>query len=94
VVADFASRGLLGFDVDVLRLFAAGTDPRLRARRMLDTHRVCASVSPVRPSERDLDKHYTPVQWIKEMTPVIVQILVAMTALIYIGAVLNLLLAP
>ena len=29
------------------------------------------------------ESHYTPRQWIEEMTPVIVQILVAMAALIY-----------
>ena len=33
---------------------------------------------------RDVDEHYTPVQWIKEMTPVIVQVLVALTVLIYL----------
>jgi hypothetical protein len=42
--------------------------------------------------QRDLDRRYTPVQWIKEMTPVIVKILVVMAATIYVeSAILNLL---
>jgi hypothetical protein len=33
--------------------------------------------------QRDVDARYTPVQWIKEMTPVIGQVLVMMGVLIY-----------
>ena len=32
---------------------------------------------------REVDERYTPVQWIKEMTPVILQILVLLTLIIY-----------
>ena len=39
---------------------------------------------------RDIDQGYTPVQWIKEMTPVIIKILVLLTVIIYIeSAVLS-----
>ena len=31
----------------------------------------------------DVDEHYTPVQWIKEITPIILQIMVLMAVLIY-----------
>jgi Na+/H+ antiporter NhaD/arsenite permease-like protein len=95
VVADFASRGLLGFDVDLLRLFAMAQILGY-ALGGCWTHIGCAqSVVAYAFIQRDLDKHYTPVQWIKEMTPVIIQILVAMTVLIYIeSALLNLFLAP
>jgi hypothetical protein len=94
VVADFASRGLLGFDVDLLRLFAMAQILGY-ALGGCWTHIGCAqSVVAYAFIQRDLDKHYTPVQWIKEMTPVIIQILVAMTVLIYIeSALLNLFLA-
>ena len=34
--------------------------------------------------QRDVDEHYTPVQWIRDMTPVIVTTLVALTAVIYL----------
>ena len=32
---------------------------------------------------RDVDDRYTPVQWIKEMTPVILKMLVLITVIIY-----------
>jgi di/tricarboxylate transporter len=38
--------------------------------------------------QRDIDEHYTPVQWIKEMTPVILQILVLLTVIIYLESAL------
>jgi hypothetical protein len=95
VVADFASRGLHGFDVDLLRLFAMAQIAGY-ALGGCWTHIGCAqSVVAYAFIQRDLDKHYTPVQWIREMTPVIVQILVAMAAVIYIeSAILDFLAAP
>ncbi len=87
VVADFASRGLHGFDVGVLRLFAMAQIAGY-ALGGCWTHIGCAqSVVAYAFIQRDLDEHYTPVQWMKEMTPVIVQILVAMVALIYVESV-------
>ena len=48
------------------------------------THIGCAqSVVAYAFIQRDVDAQYTPVQWIKEMTPVITQILVLMGVLIY-----------
>jgi hypothetical protein len=90
IVADFASRGLQGFDTGVLRLFAMAQIAGY-ALGGCWTHIGCAqSVVAYAFIQRDLDKHYTPVQWIKEMTPVIVQILVAMGAIVYIqGAILS-----
>ena len=57
------------------------------------THIGCAqSVVAYAFIQRDLDEHYTPVQWIREMTPVILKILVVMAAIIYAeSALLNLL---
>ena len=53
------------------------------------THIGCAqSVVAYAFIKRDLDAAYTPVQWIKEMTPVIVQILFAMSAIIYVESLL------
>ncbi len=93
VVADFASRGLLGLDLDVLRLFAMAQIAGY-ALGGCWTHIGCAqSVVAYSFIQRDLDKHYTPVQWIKEMTPVITKILVVMTAIIYAESALLTLLA-
>ena len=37
---------------------------------------------------RDVDDHYTPVQWVKEMTPVILQTFVVLTAIVYLESFL------
>ena len=88
VVADFASRGLIGLDIQVLQLFAMAQILGY-ALGGCWTHIGCAqSVVAYAFIQRDLDKDYTPVQWIREMTPVIVKIMVAMTVLIYLESAL------
>jgi Na+/H+ antiporter NhaD/arsenite permease-like protein len=90
IVADFASRGLHGLDLNVLQYFAMAQIAGY-ALGGCWTHIGCAqSVVAFAFIQRDVDADYTPVQWIKEMTPVIVQILVLMAVLIYAeGAVLK-----
>src|SRR5262249_58414499 len=89
VVADFASRGLHGLDIRVLHFFAMA---QLSGYALGGcwTHIGCAqSVVAYAFIQRDVDEHYTPLQWIREMTPVILQILVALSGLIYLeGALL------
>src|SRR5205085_5785720 len=83
IVADFASRGLHGLDGGLLRFFAMAQIAGY-ALGGCWTHIGCAqSVVAYSFIQRDVDAHYTPVQWIKEMTPVIVQILVVVGVLIY-----------
>lgn len=83
IVADFASRGLHGLDVEVLRLFAMAQIAGY-ALGGCWTHIGCAqSVVAYAFIQRDVDARYTPLQWIKDMTPVIVKILVVMMAIIY-----------
>jgi len=83
IVADFASRGLHGLDVRVLQFFAMAQISGY-ALGGCWTHIGCAqSVVAYAFIQRDVDAQYTPVQWIKEMTPVITQILVLMGMLIY-----------
>lgn len=83
IVADFASRGLHGLDIRVLHFFAMAQISGY-ALGGCWTHIGCAqSVVAYAFIQRDVDAHYTPVQWIKEMTPVITQILVVMAVLIY-----------
>jgi len=90
IVADFASRGLHGLDTRVLHFFAMAQIAGY-ALGGCWTHIGCAqSVVAFAFIQRDVDAHYTPVQWIREMTPVIVQILVLMGILIYVeGALLK-----
>jgi len=84
IVADFASRGLHGLDIGVLKLFAMAQIAGY-ALGGCWTHIGCAqSVVAYAFIQRDVDQHYTPLQWIRDMTPVIVTTLVALTALIYL----------
>jgi len=83
IVADFASRGLHGLDLTVLQYFAMAQISGY-ALGGCWTHIGCAqSVVAFAFIQRDVDARYTPVQWIKEMTPVIGQVLVLMAVLIY-----------
>ena len=88
VVADFASRALHDFDITVVRLFAMAQIAGY-ALGGCWTHVGCAqSVVAYAFIQRDIDAAYTPWQWVVEMTPVILQILFAMTAVIYVESVL------
>ena len=90
IVADFASRGLHGLSIGVLKFFAMAQIAGY-ALGGCWTHIGCAqSVVAYAFIQRDVDEHYTPVRWIKEMTPVIVQTMVLMAVLIYLeGAFLR-----
>jgi hypothetical protein len=84
IVADFASRGIRNLDPSTLHLFAMSQIGGY-ALGGCWTHIGCAqSVVAYAFIQRDLDVHFTPVQWIREMTPVILEMLVVVTALIYI----------
>jgi hypothetical protein len=86
IVADFASRGLKGLDREVTRFFAMAQIAGY-ALGGCWTHIGCAqSVVAFAFIQRDVDAHYTPVQWICEMTPLILQIMVLITGLIYVEA--------
>jgi hypothetical protein len=88
IVADFASRALYGLDVRALHFFAMAQIAGY-ALGGCWTHIGCAqSVVAYAFIQRDVDERFTPVQWIREMTPVVVQTLVALTALIYLERVL------
>jgi hypothetical protein len=90
IVADFASRGLHGFGIGVVKFFAMAQIAGY-ALGGCWTHIGCAqSVVAYAFIQRDVDEHYTPVRWIKEMTPVIVQTMALMAAIIYVeGAFLR-----
>jgi Na+/H+ antiporter NhaD/arsenite permease-like protein len=88
IVADFASRGLHGLDSAVLQLFALSQIAGY-ALGGCWTHIGCAqSVVAYAFIQRDVDDRYTPVQWIRDITPVIVKILVVLTVLIYLESAL------
>jgi hypothetical protein len=83
IVADFGSRALLHMDVSVLHLFALSQIAGY-ALGGCWTHIGCAqSVVAYSFIQRDVDAGYTPVQWIRAMTPVIVEMALLITAIIY-----------
>jgi hypothetical protein len=90
IVADFASRGLHGLGINMLKFFAMAQIAGY-ALGGCWTHIGCAqSVVAYAFIQRDVDEHYTPVRWIKEMTPVILQTMALMGAIIYLeGALLR-----
>jgi hypothetical protein len=84
IVADFASRGLHGLSPAVLHLFAMAQILGY-ALGGCWTHIGCAqSVVAFAFIRRDVDNVYTPLQWIKDITPLIVEIMIALAALIYL----------
>jgi hypothetical protein len=84
IVADFASRGLRNLDLSTLHLFAMAQIAGY-ALGGCWTHIGCAqSVVAYAFIQRDVDENYTPVQWIRQMTPVILEMLVVVTVLIYL----------
>src|SRR5262245_14353881 len=88
IVADFASRGLHNLDIGTVHLFAIAQIAGY-ALGGCWTHIGCApSVVAYSFILRDVDERFTPVGWIREITPVILQILVVLTVLIYLQSAL------
>jgi Na+/H+ antiporter NhaD/arsenite permease-like protein len=84
IVADFASRALRNMDISTLHLFAMAQIGGY-ALGGCWTHIGCAqSVVAYAFIQRDVDEHYTPMQWIRQMTPVLLEMLVAISILIYL----------
>ncbi|HTL03481.1 MAG TPA: hypothetical protein VL243_14695 [Vicinamibacterales bacterium] len=83
IVADFASRALHNLDLPTLHLFAMSQIAGY-ALGGCWTHIGCAqSVVAYAFICRDVDERYTPLQWIREMSPVILEMLAVVSALIY-----------
>jgi hypothetical protein len=83
VVADFGSRALLGLDVAVLHLFAMAQIAGYATGGCWTHIGSAQSVVAFAFIRRDVDEEYTPVAWMKEMTPVIIEVAVVLTAIIY-----------
>jgi Na+/H+ antiporter NhaD/arsenite permease-like protein len=83
VVADFASRALHGLDISVMHLFAMAQIAGYALGGCWTHIGSAQSVVAFAFIRRDVDEAYTPIQWIREMTPVIVKILVLITLIIY-----------
>ena len=84
VVADFGSRAILGLDVAILHLFSMAQIAGYALGGCWTHIGSAQSVVAFAFIGREVDESYTPVQWIREMTPVILQLGVVLTALIYL----------
>ncbi|MBI4218318.1 MAG: hypothetical protein HY610_04295, partial [Elusimicrobia bacterium] len=83
VVADFTSRALQGLDMGVLYLFSMSQIAGYAVGGCW-THIGCAqSVVAYSFLQKEVDEHYTPFQWIKAMTPIILELFLLMTLFIY-----------
>ena len=83
IVADFASRGLFNLDRSVLHLFAMSQIAGYALGGCWTHIGSAQSVVAYAFIQRDVDARYTPVQWMKDMTPVILQMLALITILLY-----------
>jgi Na+/H+ antiporter NhaD/arsenite permease-like protein len=88
VVADFASRALHGLDIAVLHLFAMAQIAGYAIGGCWTHIGSAQSVVAYAFIRRDVDENYTPVQWMKEMTPLIFEIAIVITVLIYVESAL------
>jgi hypothetical protein len=88
VVADFASRGLQDLDRSVMYLFALAQIAGYAVGGCWTHIGSAQSVVAFAFIKRNVDEHYTPVQWIREMTPIITQILILLAGLIYVYGML------
>jgi Na+/H+ antiporter NhaD/arsenite permease-like protein len=88
VVADFASHALHNLDVTVLHLFAMAQIAGYALGGCWTHIGSAQSVVAFAFIRRDLDEDYTPVQWIREMTPIIVGIFVVLLGIIYVESML------
>ncbi|HEY2432968.1 MAG TPA: SLC13 family permease [Vicinamibacterales bacterium] len=87
IVADFASRGLHGLDLHLVQLFAMSQIAGYALGGCWTHIGSAQSVVAYAFIQREVDTHFTPVGWIKEITPAILQIFGAIAALICVESV-------
>ncbi len=88
VVADFASRALHGLEITIMHLFAMAQIAGYALGGCLTHIGSAQSVVAFAFIRREVDEGYTPLSWIKEITPVILVMLVLVTVIIYLESAL------
>jgi Na+/H+ antiporter NhaD/arsenite permease-like protein len=84
VVADFAGRALQGIEVGFLHLFAMAQIAGYAVGGCWTHIGSAQSVVAYAFIRKEIDEHFTPYQWIKAMTPVIIEIVILVTIIVYI----------
>ena len=82
------SEALHGLPIDIMQLFAMAQIAGYALGGCWTHIGSAQSVVAYAFIRRDIDEDYTPVQWIKEMTPIILQLLLLITVLIYVEGAL------
>jgi Na+/H+ antiporter NhaD/arsenite permease-like protein len=90
VVADFAGRAIQGLGVGFIHLFAMAQIAGYALGGCWTHIGSAQSVVAYAFIHKEIDEHYTPYQWIKAMTPVIIEIFIFVTIIVFIeGALLK-----
>jgi fumarate reductase subunit C len=84
IVADFASRALESFDIRILHLFAMAQIAGYALGGCWTHIGSAQSVVAYSFIQRDVDAGYTPVQWIRAMTPIVLEMFALITLVIAI----------
>ncbi len=88
VVADFAAHALHNLPVTTLHLFATAQIAGYAVGGCLTHIGSAQSVVAYAFIRRDLDEHYSPMSWVREMLPLVISIVVVLTVLIMIESAL------
>jgi Na+/H+ antiporter NhaD/arsenite permease-like protein len=83
VVADFAGRALQGLSVGTIHLFALAQIAGYAVGGCWTHIGSAQSVVAYSFIQREVDDRYTPLRWIKAMTPVVVEVFALMTVIVY-----------
>jgi hypothetical protein len=84
VVADFAGRALQGIGVGFIHLFAMAQIAGYAVGGCWTHIGSAQSVVAYSFIRKEINEHFTPYQWIKAMTPVIIEIVILVTIIVYI----------
>jgi Na+/H+ antiporter NhaD/arsenite permease-like protein len=84
VVADFAGRAIRGMEISVLHLFAMAQISGYALGGCWTHIGSAQSVVAYAFIRKEIDSGYTPFQWIKAMTPVVVELGVFITFMVYL----------
>jgi Na+/H+ antiporter NhaD/arsenite permease-like protein len=84
IVADFASRALGSLDIQVLHLFAMAQIAGYALGGCWTHIGSAQSVVAYSFIQRDVDATFTPLQWIRTMTPMILEMLVLISIVIFV----------
>ena len=94
VVADFASRALLNMELGLTHLFSMAQIAGYAVGGCWTHIGSAQAVVAYAFIHRNIDEDYTPFQWIKEMTPLVLCLFVVLTIVVFAQGALLRVFAP